>query len=543
VSSFEYSSQTKRKLAATIAALALVCAAFTPAAAQQPAPPAPAAPQQPAAPAESPEQDQSSPHSLFVTVGKSLIVNSAATIERIAVGYNDVAEATAVGLHEVLVSGKAPGETNLIIWQRDGNKLFFDLTVRPNTSDTRTKLQALRREMKKQLPGQNVDLSFENNTVFLSGTVQDLVSAERAQSIAGTLGKTVNLLYVAVPPSDAQILVNVKFVLIDRTVSSQLGLNLLSTGATNTIGRVTTGQFLPPTVTPGAGAGSPATVTLSDALNIFLFRPDLNLGATIKALELQNVFEVLAEPNILANDGKLATFLAGGSFPYPILQGGGGGVGTVTIAFRDFGVRLNFVPHMTPRGTIKLEVAPEVSALDYANGLNFEGFTIPALSVRRVRTEIELQTGQSFAIGGLLDRRLTETLEKVPVLSSIPVIGNLFKSRLREKDNSELLVIATPELVRPIPAGQPLPTLNFPKPVPETMTKSARTPGMDVTGPVPVSPPQAAIPVEKLLESLKPSTVTLPAGGSGLTDTVTPGTLSMPGASSTGTTTTTQPPQ
>jgi pilus assembly protein CpaC len=489
-----------------------------------------AAPQQePAKPAESSEQSlQPAAHELFVTVGKSLIVNSAAAIERISVGYNDVAEATAIGLHEVLVNGKAPGETSLIVWQRDGIKVFFDVTVRPNTSDAKAKLQAIRREMKKQLPGQNIELNVENGAVFLSGTVQDVTSAQRAEAIAATLGKTVNLLYVAVPPSDAQVLLNVKFALIDRIASSQLGINLLSTGAANTVGTITTGQFSPPTVQP-ATPNNPLKLTLTDALNIFLFRPDLNLGATIKALELQSVFEILAEPNILANDGKQASFLAGGEFPYPILQGGGGGLGTVTIAFRQFGVRLNFVPHLTPRGTIKLEVAPEVSALDYTNGLNFEGFTIPALTVRRVHTEIELRPGQSFAIAGLLDRRLTETMQRVPVLSSIPVFGNLFKSRLKEKDNSELLVIATPELVRPIPAGQPLPSLSFPKQLPDPISKTVRTPGLETTGPVPDTP-RASMPLEDLLQSLKAPAVTLGAG-SGQSDSVSPGIQSMPGTS------------
>src|SRR6266536_1492264 len=184
-------------------------------------------------------------------------------------------------------------------------------------------------------------------------------------------------------------------------------MNLISTGATNTIGRVTTGQFSPPTVVP---TQTGTTLTLSDALNIFLFRNDLNLGATIKALQTRGLFEILAEPNVLAINGKQASFLAGGEFPYPTLQGGGGGIGTVTVAFREFGVRINFLPVITPRGTIRLDVAPEVSALDFAAGLNIQGFTVPGLSTRRVQTEIELTSGQSFAIGGLLDRRLQETM-------------------------------------------------------------------------------------------------------------------------------------
>ena len=479
-----------------------------------------APPQEPAKPAESPEQGQSSAHELFVTVGKSIIVNSAAPIERISLGYNEVAEATAIGLHEVLVNGKAPGETTLIVWQRDGNKVFFDLTVRPNTSGDRAKLQAVRRELKKQLPGQNVDLSVDNGNVFLSGTVQDVSSAQRAQAIADTLGKTVNLLYVAVPPSEAEILLNIKFALIDKTVTKQFGFNLINTGAGNSIGGTTTGQYAAPTVTPGTPLSVPPTVTLSSALNVFLLDSHLNLGATIEALESKNLFEILSEPNVLAINGQPATFLAGGKFPYPVVQGGAGGsVPTVTIQFQEFGVRLNFVATMTPRGTIRLELAPEVSALDFSNGLIYQGFNIPGIDVRRVHTEIELEPGQSFAIGGLMDRRTTELLSKIPILGDIPLLGKLFQSRNLQKENTELLILATPQLVRPIPAGQKAPELNIPQKGSEALPKPItetpiQTPGLAVTGPVPVAPPRPTIPLEDLLQMLKTPAAKLPAESS-----------------------------
>jgi pilus assembly protein CpaC len=436
---------------------------------------------------------------LVLTVGKSLLVNSGANIERIAVGFGDIAEARAIGPREVLLDGKAPGETSLIIWQDGGNKLFFDVVVRPNTVNLRTRIETLRRQIQEQLPGQNIMANFENDSIFLSGTAKDMISVDRAAAIAGAVGKVVNLLYVEIPAPDSQVLLKVQFATVNRNNTSELGMNLISTGATNTIGRVTTGQFSPPALTaPSAGS---TTVSLSDALNFFLFRPDLNLGATIKALETRGLFELLAEPNVLAINGKQASFLAGGEFPYPILQGGGGGIGTVTVAFREFGVRINFLPVITPRGTIRLEVAPEVSALDFTAGLNVQGFTVPGLSTRRVQTEIELEAGQSFAIGGLLDRRLTETIEKVPLLSSIPVLGKLFQSKSVNKQNNELLVIVTPEIVRPIPQGQAVPHLDMPVPLPGPVTEH-RTPGLSVTGPAPVMPKES-IPVEKLIESLK----------------------------------------
>jgi len=442
------------------------------------------------------------PRELVLTAGKSLIVNSAAVIERVAVGFGDFVEARAVGPREVLLDGKAPGETSLIIWQEGGNKLFFDVSVRPNTTAIRTKLDTLHRRIEDQLPGQDIKATMDNDFVFLTGTAKDLTSVDRATAIAGTVGKVVNLLYVDVPPIDTQILLKVQFATVDRTASTQLGLNLISLGAANTIGSATTGQFPAPSVgLPTAAA--PPTLTLSNALNFFLFRKDINLGATIQALQTKGLFEILAEPNVLAINNKQASFLAGGEFPYPILQGGGvAGIGAVTIAFREFGVRLNFLPLVTPRGTIRLDVAPEVSALDFTNGLTFQGVQIPGLTSRRVQTEIELESGQSFAIGGLLDRTLTETLQKVPLLSSVPLLGKLFQSKSLSKETTELLVIVTPEIVRPIPEGQPRPALEFPGPLmpPNAVPK---TPGMSVTGAVPVTPPNPAIPLEKLLESLK----------------------------------------
>jgi pilus assembly protein CpaC len=443
---------------------------------------------------------------LFVTVGKSVIVSSVPPIVRAAVGFGEVAEATAVGPHEVLLSGKAPGSTSLIVWQENGGKLFFNVTVRPNLTVTSIKLEGLRRELRQELPAQQIVASMENDTVFLRGTVRDLISADRAVAIASTLGKTVNLLYVDVPGTPNQILLKVCFASVDRTASSELGLNLLSTGAAGNIGRVTTGQFSPPSI------DTKPTVTLSDALNLFLFRPDINLGATIKALQRKALLEILAEPNVLAIDGQQASFLAGGEYPYPILQGGGAGLGTVTIQFREFGVRINFTPTITPRGTIRLQVAPEVSALDFANGLVFQGFTIPALTVRRVNTGVELAPGQSFAIGGLLDRRLTQTIEKIPLLANVPLLGKLFQSRSLNRENSELLVIVTPELVRPLEAGEKISLPEFPKPV--TGLGSDKPIANPVIVPAETgAKPRAGMPVETLVETLKQEQARSNAGG------------------------------
>jgi pilus assembly protein CpaC len=439
---------------------------------------------------------------LFLTVGKSLIVDSPTNIQRVSIANPDLAEAVVVNPREVLLNGKAPGETSLIVWQQGGNRLLFDLNVR----QTNAPIDVVKRELAQELPGQKIDATLENGAVFLRGTVNDLVSAERAVAIASTAGKTVNLLNARVPKPDAQILLRVKFANVDRKVTTELGLNFFSTGLANTPGSVTTSQFSPPQV---QATGSTATVTVQDALNVFLIRPDLNFGATIRALQAKNLLQILAEPNVLAINGKQASFLAGGEFPYPTLQGGGGGLGAVTIQFREFGVRINFLPQITPRNTIRLQVTPEVSSLDFANGLVFQGFNIPALSTRRVQTELELETGQSFVIGGLLDNRLQDTMNKIPGLGDIPLLGKLFQSKSVIRNNTELLVLVTPELVRPIPAGQKVPEVHMPQEFMKGVAQEApHQPGMDVTGPVPVKPPTETIPVEELMQFQKSAPAT-----------------------------------
>jgi len=445
---------------------------------------------------------------LVVTVGKSLVLDNAMNIQRISLANGELAEAVAVNPREVLINGKAAGETSLIIWQQGGPRLLFDLTVRASSS----RLDKVRGQLARELPGQDVSVDLEGESVFLHGTVKDMVSADRAAAMAGTLGKVVNLLRVDTPAEEPQILLKVRFADVDRSYSQQLGFNLFSTGATNTIGTTTTGQFSPATVTPPS-AGSPATALVSEALNVFLYRPDLNLGATIEALESKNLLQMLAEPNVLAMNGKPASFISGGEFPVPVVQGGAN-VGAVTIQFREFGVKLNFLPTITPRGTIRLQVSPEVSSLDYANGVVLNGFTVPALDTRKVQTEIELENGQSFAIAGLLNNNFNETIDKVPGLGNIPLLGKLFQSRTLTKSNSELLIMVTPEIVRPIPAGQARPEIPMPKPfLKSDLKEPPRNPGIDVTGPVPVKPERPTITVEELQQLQKKEQGPVPGSG------------------------------
>ena len=199
----------------------------------------------------------------------------------------------------------------------------------------------------------------------------------------------------------------------------------------------------------GTGAPSSTTATVSNMLNLFFFNPQVHLGAVIEALKTQNLLQILAEPNLVAVNGKEASFLAGGEFPFPVVQPGAGGIATVTVQFREFGVRLKFTPVIQPNGNIHLHVAPEVSTLDFADAVTVSGTTIPAISTRKAETEFELQDGQSFVIAGLMDNRVTNTANKVPWLGDIPIIGNFFKSKSDQKSNSELMVLCTVHRVAP----------------------------------------------------------------------------------------------
>jgi pilus assembly protein CpaC len=458
---------------------------------------------------------QDSTNEVAVAVGKSLLIDTARPIARVAVGIGDVAEATVVTPTEIMINGKAPGETSLIIWDSRGGRQFFNITVRPSSAVTTDNLDAIRRELSLELPGQRLKVTSENNMVFLRGTVNDLNGSARAVQIASTGGKVVNLLNVNVPAADPQILLKVRFASVDRSKEIQLGINLFSTGFGNTVAGVTTGQFAAPGVTLPI-AGSPATASLTNGLNLFAFFPGLNLGATLEALEQRGVVEVLAEPNVMTVNGKEASLLAGGEFPYPIAQASGtSGGATISISFKEYGVRLNFIPTITPRGTIRLQVAPEVSALDFTNAIQISGFDVPAITERKVKTEVELKDGQSFVIGGLLNKNENEALQKIPLIGDIPFIGKFFQSIQRTKTDTELIVIVTPEIVAPIEPGSAVPELKYPQPfLPSNSGIAMNTPDAKTPANTPATPP-ASIPVETLIQSMKPEAPLVIEGGTG----------------------------
>jgi pilus assembly protein CpaC len=317
------------------------------------------------------------------------------------------------------------------------------------------------------LPGENVDIQANKDVLIISGKVSSQAVADKvvqmAQAIAPKKENVVSLLDVPVIPG-GQVLLQVKFADVDRSALTQLGANILSLPGAKNIGAISTGQFSPPQVAGQTVTGSSGGFTLSDLLNVFIFRPDIDLAATIQALQSKNLIEILAEPNVLSETGKEASFLAGGEFPYPVVQPSAGAT-AITIQFREFGVKLNFTPVITPDGFIHLKVKPEVSSLDYSNALTISGFTVPALDTRRVESEMVLKDGQSFAIAGLVNDQITETLSKIPGAASIPVLGKLFQSKSLTKSKDELLVMVTPRIVRPGAEGPAPRVPGFPQQV------------------------------------------------------------------------------
>jgi pilus assembly protein CpaC len=347
----------------------------------------------------------------------------------------------------------------------------------------------LSQKIREVFPSEPVQVETSKDVVMLSGKVSSAAVADKIlEVVKNSTPKVTSLMQVPVVPV-RQILLQVRFAEVDRTALSELGINVFSTGAGKTIGNISTGQFGSQTVDkitdffpvrgpqPVVSEQFITTQTVNDLLNIFLFNPNIHLGAVIKALQAKDLLQILAEPNVLTESGKEASFLAGGEFPFPILQSsGGGGFAGITIQFKEFGVRLNFTPTLTADGLIHLKVRPEVSSLDFSQALTLQGFVIPALSTRRVESEMDLSDGQSFAIAGLVDNRVTELLSKIPGIGDIPILGKLFRSRSLNKSRNELLIVVTPTVVQPVSAEKAPKGPTFPQPFLEPVAPAAATP-------------------------------------------------------------------
>lgn len=372
-----------------------------------------------------------------VARGQSALVTSATPVARVSIGDPEIADAIVVSPREVLVNGRALGSTTLIVWDAAGNRRFYSIEV---TADA----PALQRQIRALFPGEQITVTASGNTVVISGRVSDAGIARRALDIVRGSGATV-VENLSIPPA-RQILLQVRFAEVSRTASKQLGTEF-RVGETG----VRLNQGLTPDV------GDRVVESLSDGLvRLFLFEDNIQVEAVINALKGRSLFKALAEPNLLALEGAEASFLAGGEFPYPVPQGGEGN--RVTIVFKEFGIRLRFKPVITVAGNIRMSVAPEVSSLDFSNGLVISGFSIPSLLTRRAETEIELRDGQTFAIAGLMDNTSLNRVNKIPILGDIPIIGELFRSRDVRQGKTELLVLVTPRLVSPTDTPPALPT-------------------------------------------------------------------------------------
>ena len=411
--------------------------------AQQPAP-APAASAQ--APSASSTQETGEPQTLHLLVGRSLVISSPARIKRVSLADPEIAEAIVVSPTQVLVNGKKPGGVSLMIWDEADQSQAFEVSVDID-------VLGLSQKIHEVFPTENVHIDTSKDVVILTGNASSAAVADKIlEVVKGATPKVTSMMQIPALPT-GEILLQVRFAEVNRTALNQFGINLISLPGAKNIGSTSTQQFAPPQLLNQSGGTT--QFGLSDLLNVFIFRPDINLAATIKALQQQNVLQILAEPNLMTASGKEASFLAGGEFPFPVPQSGsGGGTTTITIQFKEFGVRLGFTPTFTADGLIHLKVKPEVSALDFTNALQFQGFLVPALSTRRVESEMDLADGQSFAIAGLIDNRVTQQLQKVPWIGDVPILGKLFQSKSFQRSKDELLVVVTPIIVKPMAPGQ-----------------------------------------------------------------------------------------
>jgi pilus assembly protein CpaC len=396
---------------------------------------------------------------LRITVGKSIVIDYPGDIRQISTSNPEIVDASPVTTREILMSGKGLGSATMVVWSKADQRMFYNVTVELN-------LEPLRRILQDTFPDEKIDIHSSRDSISLNGTVANKDVADRVVALSATFAKTVvNNLQLGAGPIEKQILLRVKFAELDLSRADQFGVNILSAGATGTVGGITTGQVgqgNTVTATTGGTTTSRAAITVTDALNIFAFRPDLNIAGFIKALETDNVLQILAEPNLVTTNGKEANFLVGGEFPVPILQGGANS-GSVTVQFKEFGIRLLFTPTITGNKTIKLALRQEVSTIDFANAVTLQGFLIPALATRRAETNVELAEGQSFVVAGLMDRRENTAFSKIPFISNIPVLGSLFKSKIENKNNTELVMLVTPEVTEALGPNDPKPQPYFPK--------------------------------------------------------------------------------
>ena len=371
-------------------------------------------------------------------VGRSTLLSVGSPITRVSLTSPNIADAMVTSPGQLLIHGKAPGTISMFVWDRAGGIKRYEVVVRRDLSE-------LLQQVKQLFPGEPISVHSNGKDVVISGTVTSKYVIDKAAEVAtGYVEKkedVVNLLRQQEGVASNQVMLRVRFAEVSRSALQELGASFFTNGLDDRwVGRTSTQQFSSPVFDEGRAV-------FSDLLNLFLFDAKNSVGGVIKALQNKGLFQSLAEPNLIAENGKEASFLAGGEYPYPVVQGGGDR-NTVTIQFKEFGVRLTFTPTIVGNDLVKLKVAPEVSSLDFANALTIQGFRIPAISTRRTQTEVELQDGQTFAIAGLMNNTLTSQMSKIPGIGDIPILGHLFRSKAAQKNQTELVVMITPTILR-----------------------------------------------------------------------------------------------
>ena len=471
-----------------------------------------------AATAAAPEAESTA---VALVVGRSTVLNIGTPIARVSLTSAEIADAMVTSSTQLLVHGKAPGTISMFVWNRAGEVHRYEVSVGRDVDRLAT-------QMKQLFPSENIDVRTSGRDVVLSGSVASKEIADKAVNLSASFVEkredVVNLLQIAAPRTN-QVLLRVRFAEVSRSALTELGISLFTgpTGINNTLGRVSTQQFGANGFDElkwskaGSDFGSDVTsasgkVTFSDFLNLFVLSEKYDLGMLIRALQTRGLFQSLAEPNLVAESGKEATFLAGGEFPIPVAQGSGANM-SVSVQFKEFGIRLGFTPQVDG-DRIHLKVAPEVSSLDFGNAVTMSGFRIPALQTRRTSTELELRDGQTFAIAGLMNQTLTSTMTKIPGIGDIPILGYLFRSKAAQKNQTELVVMITPQILR---EGSPGVTNALPKlaepflspldpkkaiaPPPAAFavtpgaTSAAALPAPSIATPVMVTPPPAVAAV------------------------------------------------
>jgi pilus assembly protein CpaC len=448
--------------------------------AQVPAMQAAAIPAQPlqAGAAQAGQQPQE-PQVLHLLVGRSLIITSPTRIKRVSLADPNIADVDVVTPYQVVVNGRSPGGVSLILWDETGQSQSFEVSVDID-------VLGLAQKIHEVFPSEPVQIETSGDMVMLSGRISSAAVADKIlEVVKNSVPKVTSLMEVPSAPQ-AEVMLQVRFAEVNRQALQELGANFFRTFGSNMPMSVGTQQFAPPqlgslttTTTTGTttttSTSGQNTFLLSDLLNIFIYRPDINLAATIKALEQNNVLQILAEPNLITQSGKEASFLAGGQFPYPVVQSVTSGTsGAITIQFKEYGIRLNFTPTVTADGLIHLKVEPEVSSLDYSNAVTLQGFTIPALQTDRVESDMDLTDGQSFAIAGLLNNQVVKQLSKIPGIGDIPILGKLFQSWSLSKSDNELLVVVTPHIVHPLSPSEVPQGPSFPIPFMRPVTPPAQ---------------------------------------------------------------------